>query len=187
MAASVLAAACTDVLSLATSRPRADLAVLRLQSAAPAPATARFFVSNAQATTRNLTHPDAFGTLFLRVRFPAGFLATVSGRAATAADSVEVTIQPESGTYGFTLSASATFASANPVTATFFYASYGDFATSRAGSRYASANELAQALSIWREDLPDRFSEVTGSGPAGTDAVGGSVPSPGTYLVAAPK
>lgn len=186
----MLAAACGDIggLGPATGRPRGELAVLLLQNSAPAPAGITFFVSNAQVTTRNINHPDAFNTPFLRLTFPQGSLATVAGRAATATDSVPVSVNPISGMYAFDLSASGTtFSAGSAPTITFFYGSYGDFTASRAGSRYTSSTEYAQALTIWREEILDRLNPVVGSGASGVDAVGGSVQKPGTYYVAAPK
>ena len=189
VAASVLAAACSDVISLATGRARSDLAMLLLKSAAPAPVNASFYASNSRSTVRNFSHPDASLTPYLRVTFPANSLATVSGGTATSTDSVLVTVQHMAGAYGFTLSVApaATFSGSNPPTVTFFYGSYGDFTASRAGSRYGSSTEYANALTLWHEQLVDRYDQVTGSGAAGTDAVGGYIQSPGTFLAAAPK
>lgn len=185
----MLAAACSDVLSLATSRARSELAVLVLQGSAPAPAGAQFMLRNNAPLTRNFSHPDNALTPYLRLTFPSGSTATVGGAAAGANDSVLVTVQHVAGTYGFTLSTSpaATFSSGNAPSATFFFGTYGDFTGSRAGSRYTTNNEFAQALGLWREESFDRFSEVPGSGPAGTDGVAGSLQGSGSYLAAAPK
>jgi hypothetical protein len=184
----MLAAACGDIVSLATGKPRSELAILLLQNSAPAPAGTTFYVSNARVTTRSLSHPDGANTLFMRLTFPQGSLATFAGRAAVSTDSVQVSVSPVSGTYAFNLAASGvTFSAANTPTATFSYGSYGDFAASRAGSRYASSIEYAQALTIWREEILDRLNQVVGSGASGVDGVGGSVQGPGTYYAAAPK
>src|SRR5437660_615466 len=80
----------------------------------------------------------------------------------------------------------ATFSASAP-TVTFFYGRYGDFSASRAGTRYASSAEFAQALGLWREELLDRFAPVLGSGSAGTDAVGGPITATGNLLAAAPR
>ena len=160
-----------------------------LQGSAPPPSSIQFYLKNNAATTRNISHPDGALNLYLRLSFPSGSLATVGGGTAAPGDSTLLTVQPVSGTYGFTLSASpaATFSSGNAPSATLFFGTYGDFTGSRAGSRYTTNTEFAQALALWREELVDRFGQVAGSGPTGTDAVSGSVPSPGTYLVAAPR
>jgi hypothetical protein len=102
-------------------------------------------------------------------------------------DSVLVTVQHVSGTYEFVLGVgqAATFSSANAPNATFFYGTYGDFTRSRAGTRYGTNAEFAQALGLWREEIVDRYGRISGSGPAGIDGVGGVVSAPGTYLVAA--
>ena len=184
MAASVLAAACSDVISLATGRARSDLAVLVLQSSAPQPVGASFYVYTSKNTVRTFSHPDASLTLYLRATFPAGGLTTIGGSAAASTDSVLVTIQHTAGLYGFTLSVSptATFSASNTPTVEFSYGSYGDFTASRAGSRYTASTDYAAALVLWQEQLLDRYDQVVGSG-----ATGGSVPGPGTYLLAAPK
>ena len=187
VAASVLAAACADIVSFAASHPRSELAVLLLQNTAPPPSGVTFFVSNAHATTRTLIHPDAVNNPFLEMTFPQGCLSTVSGRVATPTDSIQVTIQPVSGTYGFDFNAPVTFVTGKTPTARFFFASYADFTASRAGSHYTSAAAYEQALGLWREEIVDRLSLVIGSGPSGSDVVTGLVQGPGTFYAAALK
>lgn len=188
LAASVLTG-CTDVLDIASSVDRGQLAVLQLQGGTPAVSSQQFYVANNRQTTRTLVHPDAAGNQYAQVRFPSGSLATINGRTATASDSVLVTVQPEPGAYGLTIgtSGTVTFASTARPTATFFYGRYGDLTGSRSGSRYTTNVQLAQALELWREELVGRFSAVAGSGASGTDAVGGPVSAAGIFLVAAPK
>jgi len=150
------------------------------------PAGIQFYVSNPRGATRTLAHPDAFNTTFARVSFPVGSLTSIAGRTPGPDDSVLVTIQPQAGVYGLILLVDATFSASAP-TVTFFYGRYGDFSASRAGTRYASSAEFAQALGLWREELLDRFAPVLGSGSAGTDAVGGPITATGNLLAAAPR
>ena len=188
MAASVVAAGCSDVLNVIAGTGRSQLAILLQQPGARMPAAVEFFVSNGRTTTRTLSHPDGFNTQFLQVRFPPGSIASLNGRTAGSNDSVLVSVQPETGLYGFTLGASGVaFATSAAPTVTFYYGRYGDFMGSLAGSRYTSATTYAQALNVWHEEVTDRFSVAPGSGSAGTDAVAGSVTGAGSYLVAAPK
>ncbi|MBI4420509.1 MAG: hypothetical protein HY560_06755 [Gemmatimonadetes bacterium] len=176
------------MLDVVAGTDRSRLAILLFQSGTPAPAAIQFFAFNARPVTRTLSHPDPNNTLFLQVRFPQGSISSIGGQPANPNDSVLVSIQPQSGLYGFTLGAGgATFSSAAAPTATFFYGRYGDFTASRTGTRYSSATAYAQALEVWHEEVLDRFNVVAGSGSAGTDALAGSVTSSGTYLVAAPR
>jgi hypothetical protein len=188
VAASIAAAACTEVLEVVDAVSRSDLAVLVMQQGTPAPASIQFYVANNRVTTRTLVHPDQFNQTFAQVSFPSGSLATIGGAPAASSDSVLVTVQPEPGTYGLTIAASGvTFSSANAPTVSFFYGRYGDFVTSRTGSRYTSATQLAAALEVWREQALDRYSATQGAAVSGPDAIAGRLPSTGNYLVAAPK
>jgi hypothetical protein len=181
-------AACADVLDVATSVDRSDLAVLVFEPGTPAPQAIQFYVANDRTTTRTLQHPDMFNNPFAEIRFPPGSIATLGGGAAGTGDSVQVTVQPEPGTYEVSIGApGATFSTANAPVITFFYDRYGDFTASRAGSRYTSDSELENALDVWREQLAGRYAVTPGSTPAGTGAVSGFAREPGNYLVAAPR
>ncbi|MSR06366.1 MAG: hypothetical protein EXR93_04745 [Gemmatimonadetes bacterium] len=190
VAASVVAAACGDVLSLATGRQRSDLVLLLMQSNAPQPPSASMYAVNSRVATRTISHPDAANTPFAQVSFPAGSITTLNGTRAATTDSVLIGLAPETGAYGLAISLSgATLSSTNPPTVTFFYGRYADFTASRAGSRYAGTSELASALEVWAEDqLGYRVASGTasaGTASAGTDAIRASVTSSGHYLVAA--
>jgi hypothetical protein len=187
-AASIAAAACGEILDVAGTLDRADLAVLLLQPGTPPAPAAQFYVANNRLTTRNLVHLDAASNVFAQVRFPAGALATIGGAPAAASDSVLVTVQPEDGAYAVTVGATGvTFSAGSPPTVTFFYGRYGDFTASRTGSRYATATELAQALEVWREQSLGRYAVAAGSASAGTDALAATVSATGHYLVAAAR
>jgi hypothetical protein len=159
-----------------------DLVVLDLQGVAPAPAVATFMVSNDRATVRAIRHPDAFNTLYLELRFPAGSLGSLDGTAIGPADSVEVTVQPLAGGYGFTLSPSGLVLTAAP-TALFSFGRYAD--PSAGTAAFGDTDAYLDALELWAEVTPDRWTIARGSGPAGVDEVQASVDAPGIYVLAA--
>jgi hypothetical protein len=181
-------AACGDLDFLGdTTLPTADLLTLPLTSSAPMAPTATFFVFNDRVTTRRLLHPDAFNSLYLEVRFTTGSLASLNGNPLGPSDSVRVTLDPEPGGFGVTVSPNGlAFAAGARPTATFVFAAYGDISVAN-GSSYSSPVAYAQALAIWYEVTPGRWRRVSGSGYTGNDAVAGTLADPGTYLVAAPR
>ena len=160
--------------------------MLPLQSAAPAPASATFYVSNARTVTRSLIHNDQFNTRFVEVQFPQGALASLDGTPLGAEDSVSVTLRSEPGTYGVEITPEGlTFSATARPNVTFNYVRYGDL-TVATGTRYATQNEYAAALDVWREVGFDLWTNVGGSGSVGTD-LRASIPESGRYLAAAPR
>lgn len=163
--------------------PTADLVVLALDAAAPAPGSTTFFVPNGRSTVRTLRHPDQFNTLYLELRFPAGALAALNGQPLAPDDSVEVTVQPLVGGYGFTLSPSGLSFSGNLPTALF---SFGRYADPTAGTAaFPDRETYLTALDIWRELSVDRWAIAGGSGPAGIDEVRATLDAPGRFRLAA--
>ncbi|MDH5195945.1 MAG: hypothetical protein OEY20_01695 [Gemmatimonadota bacterium] len=163
--------------------PTAALVVLALDAAAPAPVSATFFVPNGRSTVRTLRHPDQFNTLYLELRFPVGALASLNGQPLTADDSVEVTVQPLAGGYGFTLSPSGLTFSANPPTALFSFGRYADPAAGLAV--FPDREAYLAALDLWREVGVDQWATAPGSGPVGVDEVRATVGAPGRFRLAA--
>ncbi len=179
--------ACGDLgLTGDTTLPTADLLILPVTPTAPSVPTASFFVANDRVTTRRLHHSGGL-ELYLQVQFPMGSLETLNGNPVGAGDSVRITLDPEPGRFGVTLSPNgvAFAASARPI-AEFSFAAYGDISIAN-GSSYSSPFAYAQALALWYEITPGRWRRVSGSGFTGSDAVRGTLNEPGTYLVAAPR
>lgn len=186
IAALVAGAACADLgLPGDETVPTADLVVLDLQGTAPAPPSVTFTVPNDRATVRAIRHPDAFNTLYLELRFPAGALGALGGVTLTADDSVEVTVQPLAGGYGFTLSpAGLTFTGSAPTA----LLSFGRYADPSAGAgAFGDTDTYLAALELWTEVGLGRWAVAPGSGPGGVDEVRASVPAPGSYVVAAAR
>ncbi|MBI2615828.1 MAG: hypothetical protein HYW52_09175 [Gemmatimonadetes bacterium] len=166
--------------------PTDELLILPLGSSALAPASISFYVSNARATTRNLTHNDGFNTLFARVQFPSGSLSTLDGATLGLADSVPVTLSAAAGVYGIRLEPEGLrFASLGRPILTFSYVRYGDLSVAN-GSRYADQTAYASALDVWRETSFDRWTTAGGAGTALSD-ITTSLTQAGHYLVAAPR
>ncbi len=180
----MLLAACEDLTVPGGGVATSDLLILPLSNSAPPPASLSFYVSNARTTTRNLIHNDGFNTLFARVEFPSGSLASLDGVTLGLGDSVQVTLSADPGSYGIQLAPEGLrFASLGKPLLTFSYARYGDLSVAT-GSRYPDPAAYASALEVWRETSLDRWSSVGGSGDAGND-VSGSLSQAGHYLVAA--
>lgn len=176
--------ACADIgLPGDATVPTADLVVLDLQTTAPAPAAATFTVPNDRATVQTIRHPDPFNTLYLELRFPAGALQALNGAPLGAGDSVEVTVQPLAGGYGFTLSPSGlTFTGSAPTA----LLSFGRYADASAGAAaFGDTDAYLAALELWTEVGLGRWAVARGSGPAGVDEVRASMDAPGSYLLAA--
>ena len=190
MAASTLAlAACAVDLAApgGTTLDIGELIVLAQKNTAPDPGSATFYVVNSRAVVRNLVHPDATSTPFVRLQFPAGSLESVSGQPVGASDSVLVTVTPDGSEYGFSVQPSGLrFASGARPTATLFYGFYGDVTVAN-GTKYTTASDYASALELWQESTIGRWQTTPSSGPSGTDAVAGEVVSGGQFLLAAPR
>jgi hypothetical protein len=178
------ASACTDVgLPGDQSVPTADLVVLALDAGAPVPVSTTFFVPNGRSTVRTLLHPDQFNTLYLELRFPAGALASLNGQTLTTDDSVQVTVGPLAGGYGFTLSSSGLTFTENAPTALL---SFGRYADPSAGiAAFPDREGYLAALDIWNEVALDRWAIARGSGSAGIDEVRATVDAPGRFRLAA--
>lgn len=159
--------------------------MLPQKGSTPAPGGASFYVPNSRAVVRNLIHPDATNTLFVRLQFPAGSLTSLNGQPLGASDSVLVTLTPDAGDYAFTLGPSGLrFATGARPTATFFYGFYGDVSVA-SGSRYPTTGAFTAALNVWQETSLGRWQTASGSSSAGTDAVAGQLEAGGEFLLAA--
>ena len=184
--AAAAGAACVDVgLPTEDTVPTADLIVLGLAAAAPAPAATTFFVPNDRLTVRTLRHPDAFNTLYLELRFPAGALESLNGTVVAADDSVEVTVQPLAGGYGFTLSPSGLTFSDNAPTALLSFGRYADPAAGAAV--FGGTDAYLAALELWVDVGLDLWAVARGSGPGGVDEVRAFVDAPGVFRLAAAR
>lgn len=168
--------------------PTADLIILGLKPGALPPQTASFYVANARTVERQLIHNDGFNTLYVRLTFPTGSLAALSGQPVGSEDSVLVTVQPRSGAYGMTLSpATLTFAAgAGRPTAEFSFARYGD-PEDAVGARYPNVGAFVNALSLWLEISPDRWARIANATASGLDAVAARLEEGGRFVVAAPR
>jgi hypothetical protein len=180
-----VAAACADIgLPGDLTVPTADLLVLGMQVSAPAPAPAAFYVPNDRATVRTIRHPDAFNTLYLELRFPAGALESLNGTALAPDDSVEIAVQPLTGRYGFALSASGlAFSAAHAPSALLSFGRYADPADGAAA--FGETDGYLAALALWTEVGLDRWAVARGSGPAGVDEIRALIDAPGSFLLAA--
>lgn len=185
----VLLAACEDLGGpIEETLPTGELVILRLQNAAPAPTGQTFFVSNARAVTRNLLHPDAANTLYLRIEFPVGSLDAIGGTPLGPTDSVEVTVAPRPNQYGFTISPSGlVFSTGALPRAILDYAVYGDRSVADGVPTYADRDAYSAALDLWTEISPGQWRRTPSSTPLGVDAVEGRAEGAGNYVVAAPR
>ena len=166
----------------------ADLLVLSQQPNAPAPASQNIWISNSRQTIVRINHPDNFNTVYLELTFPAQSLASLNDAPLSATDSVNVTIDPRPGEYGFVLSPSGLeFSSESAPGATFSFSVYGDASAGSASSTYGSSTEYVAALDIWCEVAVDQWQIASGSGASGVDGVSASVGSLGRFVLAAPR
>lgn len=127
-------------------------------------------MANARPVTQSVYHPDPQSTLYLRLEFPAGALASLDGVELTAGDSVRITATPLAGGYGVTLSPDGlTFSSANTPTLLFSYGRYGD--ASAASALFPDQNAYLAALEVWEETGFDRWVATPRAGGVGVDEV----------------
>lgn len=185
--AALLAMACGGESTGPSGVARAALlALARLDTVPPQPAV--FAVRNDRLSTQTVRFTDAERTLFLEFQFTPFSLASVDGRLVCDTCTVNVTVNPTDGVFGFTLGPPGlVFRTSSTPTVTVSYARYADFSVRDSSARYPDQAAFAQALDIWRERAPDRWVMARGSGPSGTDRLAAGVDEPGAYLVAAPK
>jgi hypothetical protein len=163
-----------------------DLIVLGLSSSAPTVATTTFWISNDASVVHTLRHADAQNTLYLRISFPAGCIESLNGQPLGPSDSVQVTVEPLSSGYGFTLSPSGlVFTGSNPPTALLSYGRYADASVASGDPAYPTVSDYLDALDVWQEVGFDSWSIAPGSGPAGTDEERATTDTPGRYRLAA--
>jgi hypothetical protein len=182
----VLMAGCGDaLLPTGDTVPTEELIVLALQATAPPVEPVSFYATNARLTVRTLRHDDASNTAFVEVRFPPGSLSSLDGRPLSADDSVLVTIEPQSGRYGFrVLPSGLAFALDNTPEATFFFARYADLSVADGTARYPTHNDYVAALDIWQEVDIELWRVAKGSSPT-SSGVGAAIDEPGEYTAAA--
>ena len=178
---------CSDLaidsdVTLATS----ELLILGMQPAGGTLDVESAYVRNDREAFVRLQHADAFRTLYAEVRFPIGAIASLDGQPVGPTDSVLIQLDPESSSYGVTLSPPGLVTGAAP-RATFSFATYGDFSVADGSPTYQSRTEYASALTLWFETTVGRWQRVSGSSFTGADAVTGPLREPGRYLVAAPR
>ncbi len=183
----IAAAACQDVSFPGTTTVTGnDLLVLGLASSAQPPAAQTFWVSNGAALVRTLRHPDPFNTLYLQVSFPAGSLESLNGQPLATDDSVQVTVEPLAGGYGFTLSPGGlVFSSQHPPVALFSFGKYADASVADGDPSFPTTADYLDALEIWQEVGVDRWQVAPASQSAGVDEVRCTADAPGRYRLAA--
>jgi hypothetical protein len=165
-----------------------ELFILALQATAPEPAAATIQVSNSQITAHSIVHDDEFNTPFLTVEFPATCLEALDGQSLGEDESVQVTITPATGQYGFTLAPSGlTLRAGCGAAARFSFSRYGDLGVADGSSTYLDRAAYAAALDVWREIGAGSWEIVPGSRPSGTNAVEGAMEAGGSYVLAAPR
>lgn len=180
-------AACGDLtVPIDETLSTADLLILRLQGAAPAPQPASFVVSNARRTVGRLTHDDGFNTLYVELDFPAGSLEALDGSPLGPEDSLAVAVSPRGGEYGMTLSP-AGLELGSGVSMSFFFGSYADPMTLGGSTSYASWAEFVKVLAVWEEVTPGLWRRVGGSGVTPADEATAPLSEAGTFVVAAPR
>jgi hypothetical protein len=168
--------------------PTADLVVLPLAAAAPAPSTVSFYVSNVHPTFQTLHHPDAFNTVYLELQFPSACLSSLNGTPLTVTDSVLVTVEPRAGGYGFTLSPSGlVFTLGNTPSVTFSFARYADASVADTVPSFTDRQAYLAALDVWQEVTVGRWRVARGSSPSGVDEIGAGVDAPGEFVLAAAR
>lgn len=166
--------------------PTADLVALPVVSGTPQATPATFWVSNRTPVVRALRHPDAFNTLYLEFRFPAGCLSSLNGQPLTTDDSVLVTVSPRPGGYGFTLSPNGlVFTLASTPSVVVSYGRYADPSVADGVPTYPDRASYLAALEIWEEVTVDRWRVARGSSVTGVDELSAAVDAPGAFLVAA--
>lgn len=180
--------ACEDLSFPGATVATDDLVVLAQAADAPAPGTASFWVTNAATRVRSLRHPDAFNTLYLELRFPAGSLDQLDGQPLGADDSVLVTVEPLAGGYGFSLSPDGlTFAAGAQPAALFAFGRYGDASVADGEPSFPDREAYLAALEVWRDVGLDAWSVARGSSAAGVDAMSASLDAAGRYWLAAAR
>ena len=185
----LLTTACSDLTEpVDTLLSTADLLVLPLQAAAPAPSSANFWVYNERQTTHRLIHTDAVNNPYLELTFPTGSLLSLNGTPLGNSDSAFVTVDARPGHYGFTISpAGLSFQENAAPTARFFFAWYADGSIADASDKYQTPSAYAAALDIWWETTVDLWRVAASSRPDGTDIVAATVGATGEYVLAAPR
>jgi hypothetical protein len=183
----IAAAACQDVSFPGTTTVTgSDLLVLGLASSAQPPAAQTFWVSNGAALVRTLRHPDSQNTLYLQLSFPAGSLESLNGQPLATDDSVQVTVEPLAGGYGFTLSPGGlAFSSQNAPVALFSFGRYADASVADGDPAFPTVTDYLDALEIWQEVGVDRWQVAPASQAAGADEVRCTADAPGRYRLAA--
>lgn len=162
--------------------------MLPQQAGTPAPSAATFYVVNSRTVARTLRHTDNALTVFADLEFPSASLASLDGTTLGPDDSVRVTVTPDVGLYGVSLSpAGLTFSAGARPTLTLSYARYGNLSAGLGSSRYADAQTYAAALDVWREVGLDRWSRAAGSAATRSDVVTARISAGGRYTVAAPR
>jgi hypothetical protein len=165
-----------------------DLIVLSQQSNAPAPPVETVWISNSRRTIVRIIHPDNFNTLYLELTFPTQSLESLNGAPLSSTDSLEVTIAPRQGQYGFDLSPSGIqFNPGSEPTAVFSFSVYGDASAGTSSTTYASSADYVAALDIWNEVTVDQWQIASDPRSTGVDEVGASVETSGRFVLAAPR
>ncbi len=164
----------------------ADLLPVGIAADAPPPSAASFWIRRARTTTVRLVHADGFNSPYVEVEFPAGSVRALDGTLIAESDSVLVSLTPDVGGYGLTVSpAGLEFTPSVLPTARFVLAAYGDLSVADGSTTYAGRTAYAQALTLWVEVGIDLWERVAGSGLGAGDIVAGRIARAGRFRVAA--
>ena len=170
---------CTDLPFESETASTDDLAILMLQSTAPAPPTTEFTFVTSGTAVRQIVHPDQFNSPFLEFRFGPNSITGQGNVVFGSSDTVTVVVRPEPGTYGFTLSPNdLVFNPSIAPRVTFFFGQHGDFTPPNSPAVDPSA------LALWRETGLARWERVPNTTASGLDQLTGSLTTPGTYILA---
>jgi hypothetical protein len=167
--------------------PRDALLALPRTDTTPPPA-AVFTVRNDLVQAFTLQHPDGSQTLFAELRFTPGSIVYANGVRVCDTCTVQVTVTPTPGLYGFTIGPSSlVFSGASTPTVTLSWGTYGSLAVWDSSARYGSPAAYAQALTLWYERAPGTWTETRAAFHPSASSLTAGLEQPGAQLVAALK
>jgi hypothetical protein len=151
--------------------------VIVLETSGPAPSDTSVTFTAGESRDIVLRHGPPENIVFARLRFPA---EAFGDRGQT----VKVDVHPRPGVYGIDLTTSLPLRE-NAATLVFEYSRFFS-APARARQVYGSDLAFERALAVGRL-LPDAQLELLPPIRPAADNLGGKLPAPGSYLVAAPQ
>jgi hypothetical protein len=180
---------CDDCNGPGVLTARGDLiALARTDTNAPPPPVTTVPVKNSQIRTIVITHTDSTGTAFLELAFPVRSMVQVGSQLVCDTCTVNVSVTPTAGVYGFTLGpANLVFRASSTPTVTMRYATYADFTVRDSSTLYPTEQAFDQALELWFETSAGFWRRSRNSAHTGSRTVTGAIDQPGAHLLAAPK